>query len=138
MPAGKAPEVLVERFGNALLPLGGLHGLHGYTGVRGKQGKKDPKKIPKLQFVQRKPEPLGCELKDIADAQSRMILRMEIMKGKAHEVKPKYWSKEVGATAATTMRLSEPWFGSRRVVAGDSWFASVNTVQQLEERGHSR
>ena len=102
---------------------------------RGKQGKKDPKKIPKLQFVQRKPEPLGCELKDIADAQSRMILRMEIMKGKAHEVKPKYWSKEVGATAATTMRLSEPWFGSRRVVAGDSWFASVNTVQQLEERG---
>jgi hypothetical protein len=26
---------------------------------RGKQGKCDPKKIPKLQFVKRKPEPLG-------------------------------------------------------------------------------
>ena len=37
MPAGKAPVALVERFGNALLPLGGLHG---YVGVRGKQGKK--------------------------------------------------------------------------------------------------
>lgn len=102
---------------------------------RGKQGKKDPKKIPKLQFVKRKPEPLGCELKDVACALSRMIVRMEIMKGKADEVKPKFWSKEVGATAATTMRLTEPWFGSRRVVAGDSWFASVNTAQLLEENG---
>ena len=37
MPASKATEVLVERFGNALLPLGGLQG---YVGVRGKQGKK--------------------------------------------------------------------------------------------------
>ena len=36
MPTGRAPEVLVERFGNLLLPLGGVHG---YVGVRGKQGK---------------------------------------------------------------------------------------------------
>ena len=46
-----------------------------------------------------------------------MILRQEITKGKAEEVKPKFWSKEVSATA-TTMRLSEPWYGSNRVVAG--------------------
>lgn len=85
---------------------------------RGKVGKLDPKKCPKLMYVQRKPEPLGTEFKNIGDALSGVILRQEITKGKAEEVKPKFWSKEVGATAATTMRLSEPWYGSNRVVAG--------------------
>ena len=102
---------------------------------RGKQGKKDTKKIPKLMFVKRKPEPLGAEFKDIADAQSKILLRAEITKGKAEVVKPKYFSKENGATAATTMRLAEPWFGTRRVVAGDSWFASVRTAEMLEKNG---
>ena len=85
---------------------------------RGKVGKLDPKKCPKLMYVQRKPEPLGTEFKNIGDALSGVILRQEITKGKAEEVKPKFWSKEVGATAATTMRLSEPWYGSNGVVAG--------------------
>ena len=44
----------------------------------------------------------------------------ELTKGKAAEIKPKYWSPQNGATAATTMRLAEPWFGTGRVVAGDS------------------
>ena len=102
---------------------------------RGKQGKRDPRKIPKLQFVKRKPEPLGAELKDLACALCGMILNMEIVKGKAEEVKPKYWSKDVGACAATTLRLSEPWFGTQRVVAGDSWFASVSTAELLMKKG---
>jgi hypothetical protein len=43
-------EVLVERFGNALLPLGGLHG---YVGVRGKQGKKRKQtQVPRLHAEQ--------------------------------------------------------------------------------------
>jgi hypothetical protein len=48
---------------------------------RGKQGKRDPKKIPQLQFVKRKPEPLGCEFKNSGCALSGIILNMEIMKG---------------------------------------------------------
>ena len=52
----------------------------------------------------------------------------EIVKGKADVVKPKYYNKENGATAAQTMRLSEFWFGTNRVVAADSWFASVERV----------
>ena len=60
---------------------------------------------------------------------------MEIMKGKAEIVKPKYYTKEVGACCATTLRLAEPWFGTSRVVAGDSWFASVATAEKLGKRG---
>ena len=98
---------------------------------RGKVGKNDRTKCPKLMFVRRKPEPLGVELKNIGCALSGLILFMEIMKGKAEVVKPKYWSKANGATAATTMRLAENWFGTNRVVAGDSWFASVRTAEQM-------
>ena len=98
---------------------------------RGKVGKNDRTKCPKLMFVRRKPEPLGVELKNIGCALSGLILFMEIMKGKAEVVKPKYWSKANGATAATTMRLAENWFGTGRVVAGDSWFASVRTAEQM-------
>ena len=80
-------------------------------------------------FVKRKPEPLGAEMKNIGDALSGLMLKLEITKGKAEEVKPKYYNALNGATAATTMRLSEPWFGTQRVVTGDSWFSSVRTAE---------
>ena len=87
-------------------------------------------------YVQRKPEPLGVEFKNIGDAQSGLILFQEITKGKAEVIKPKYWVKGE-ATAATTLRLSEPWFGTQRVVAGDSWFASVRSPRR-ESRTNSK
>ena len=102
---------------------------------RGKVGKKDTKKCPHRMFVQRKPEPLGVELKNIGDAESGLILFQELTKGKADVIKPKFYTKENGATAATTLRLSENWFGTGRVVAGDSWFASVRTTEQLALNG---
>uniref|UniRef100_A0A7S3F473 PiggyBac transposable element-derived protein domain-containing protein n=1 Tax=Haptolina ericina TaxID=156174 RepID=A0A7S3F473_9EUKA len=97
----------------------------------GKVGLNDINKCPHRMFVRRKPEPLGVEIKATGDALSELILFMEIVKGKAEKIKPKYWNKENGATAATTMRLSENWFGTGRVVAGDSWFASVRTAEQM-------
>ena len=99
---------------------------------RGKVGKRDRMKCPHRMFVRRKPEPLGVELKNTADALMGVILFMEIVKGKAEVVKPKFYDKQRNpATAATTMRLAENWFGTGRVVAGDSWFASVRTCEQM-------
>ena len=70
--------------------------------------------------MRRKPEPLGVELKTIGDAISGLLLNVEIVRGKAEVVKPPYYDPQnsVGATTAQTLRLSEPWFGSGRVVAG--------------------
>ena len=75
---------------------------------RGQVGKRDTKKCPHRMFVQRKPEPLGVVFKNIGDALSGVILAMEITKGKAEVVKPKFYNKDNGATAATTLRLAEP------------------------------
>ena len=43
--------------------------------------------------------------------------------------------REYGATAATTIRLTQPYHGSNRVLIADSWFGSVKTAVQLLERG---
>lgn len=124
-----------EHMQNQIIPGWLLGADESISAWRGKAGKGDITKCPHLMFVKRKPEPLGAEFKNIGDALSGMILNMEITKGKAELIKPKFWSKENGATAATTMRLSEPWFGSNRVVAGDSWFASVRTAELLAQNG---
>ena len=38
-------------------------------------------------------------------------------------------------TTAVSLRLTEPWHGTKRVVAGDSYFASVNTCKAFGEYG---
>ncbi|KAG8246074.1 hypothetical protein J6590_093058 [Homalodisca vitripennis] len=43
--------------------------------------------------------------------------------------------EDFGAGTATTLRLTEPWHGTGRIVVGDSWFSSVKTSIQLRERG---
>ena len=64
-----------------------------------------------------------------------MLLFMEIVRGKAEIVKPKYWSGAGTAAAAQTMRLTEKWWGTGKVVAGDSWFASVLTAEKMLANG---
>ena len=59
-----------------------------------------------------------------------VVLNLELYEGKDY-MKSKKGVKEHGATCATTLRLTEPWKGSGRVVIGDSWFGSVNTATQL-------
>lgn len=52
------------------------------------------------------------------------------------DARKKYYA-EVGnkQSTATTLRLVEPWRGSKRVVIGDSWFGSVRTAEELAEIG---
>jgi len=109
---------------------------------RGKQGKRDSKKCPKLSWVPRKPEPLGTELKTAGCALSGMIITIEICKGKEthkdlefFKEKSRFDGSEYGHTTATTLRLIKPWFGTQRVLGGDSWFASVKTAEACAERG---
>ena len=59
---------------------------------------------------------------------------MEMTEGKAEDLKWEFWARGE-ATKACTMRLAKPWFGSGRVVAGDSWFASVQTAVALAANG---
>lgn len=101
---------------------------------RGQVGLLNPNKCPHRSWVPRKPEPLGVEVKTVGDSQCGIMLRMEICEG-AEAMRAKQYAADWGVTSATTLRLFEPWFGSERVVAGDSWFAGVKTARAMLDHG---
>ena len=94
--------------------------------------------LPHLSFVPRKPEPLGVENKTAACALSKMIVSIEPAEGK-ERMKLKKFEDKYGHTTATTLRLVEKYAvvpGTNqpvRVVAGDSWFASVTTALAVKK-----
>ncbi len=53
---------------------------------------------------------------------------MEICKGKNAEQKEYMQEPEMKAGTAMVLRLTKPWYGSSRMVVGNSYFASVQTA----------
>lgn len=94
--------------------------------------------LPNLSYIQRKPEPLGTELKVTADAHTGMFLFLEIQRGK-EAMRRAEFAQETLKTTACTARLmkytaqtwdnekrSQPW--DRTTYYGDAWFGSVPSV----------
>ena len=84
--------------------------------------------------IQRKPRPIGVEIKGLADGKTKIILNIE-----KHEAKEKMQNKdfvnELGATTACSLRLTKPYWGTGRTVIADAWFGSVKCAIQLRNRG---
>ena len=102
-------------------------------------GQVGPGGIPFLSFIERKPKPLGSELKSVCEGHFGMCMYIELQKGKIR-MRRKKWCDKYKATTACTVRLLDnmglkenlvvgdrPW---RRVYA-DSWFASLETALAL-------
>ena len=118
-----------------------------WTGAEGVEPGKnsDYKPIPFLSFVERKPEPLGAEIKVLADGNTGAFLNLELQEGaEAHE--KHQWYDEYGHTTACSLRLlapyykgprrpSEAWFKGpeqpTRAYYGDSWFMGVNAAEAI-------
>lgn len=83
----------------------------------------------KIKII-RKPRPIGNEIKNLSDAKTNIVLHMELYEGK-DDMKDKRYTKELGATTATCLRLTEAYKGSGRIIMADSWFGSVKSVIAL-------
>ena len=79
--------------------------------------------IPHLTKIIRKPKGVGTEIKCLADGVVRIMLRLEICEGKEAESKKK--CSHLPAGTAHTLRVSEPWHGTGRIIVADSAFSSV-------------
>ena len=103
------------------------------------------KPIPFLSQVERKPEPLGCEIKVAADGNSGCFVNLELQEGATAHSELECFT-EYGHTAATSLRLLKPWFkGPRRpsepwfkgpeqpprACYGDSWFMGINQLEAV-------
>ena len=83
----------------------------------------------KIKII-RKPRPIGNEFKNVCCGLSRIVVNIELFEGK--EIMAEKEHVDVyGATTATSLRLTEPWRASGRIVIADSWFGSVKTAVQL-------
>jgi hypothetical protein len=101
---------------------------------RGSNGEVRAGGMPHVVKIVRKPKGVGCELVDIADAESGVIMRLEIAEGKDAE-RAKEYAGDFGHGTAVTLRLTKPWHGSGRLVVADSAFASVKTAVRMRKVG---
>ena len=62
--------------------------------------------LPNITFILRKPEPLGTEFKCAGCSAAKFMMFLEIQRGK-EAMKLQRYNRELGATAACTLRLSE-------------------------------
>jgi len=83
-----------------------------------------------LTYIPRKPSPLGVMFKVTCCGESGVLLHAELVDG-ADVDKHKKHVERHKATTACTLRLTEHWQSSGRIVVGDAWFGSVRTVEEL-------
>ena len=99
------------------------------------RGDYDTRGLPHVSKIARKPKGVGLELKNALCVLSGVMIRYEMLEGKAAMANRKYCEPGINATTATTLRLIEPWFNKGRHVVGDSWFGSVQTAVELWKKG---
>ena len=117
----------------------------GEEGVQAGVGS-DFRPIPHRSYVERKPEPLGCEMKVVADGNIGAFLSLEVSEGaECHELQDFF--EEYGHNTAVSIRMLQSWFKTphrrpgqpwymgpeqpTRAYYGDSFFMGVNAAEAI-------
>lgn len=93
-----------------------------------------PDGLPHSTIQKGKPVDEGLMFKCVCCAMCGVMLMIEIQEGKKWSAAVE-WAREYGMATACTLRLTEPWHNTGRLVVGDSWFAGVTTVIALSNAG---
>ena len=90
--------------------------------------------MPYKTKVARKLEGVGAEMKSLACGETGILLKLDIMEGKEANQRKDY-AQLYGEGTAVTLRLTQEYYGTGRVVHADSAFSSVKTLLALQDRG---
>jgi Transposase IS4 len=90
--------------------------------------------LPNISWIFRKPKPLGTEFKCVTDSTTKLMLHLEIQRGKTGMLSSRHHNT-IGPTAACTLRLAEETMESGDRCIADSWFGSVRACTKLGEQG---
>ena len=88
-------------------------------------------RMPNIKKILGKPHPVGQEYKDIADAKTNIILRLDI--SEKHQDNKEFAGFR--AVGGSILRLAKQWFSSGRTIIADSYFGSPATAAALYKRG---
>ena len=102
---------------------------------RGKDGNDCSDGMPHVTRIARKPKGVGLEMKDAADAETKIIIRLEIQEGKEVMDTKEYMAEYKKAGTTQVLRLTKPWHSSGRAIYSDSAFASVTTAVACHQKG---
>lgn len=91
-------------------------------------------RMPGRRKIPRKPKSVGMEIRDVADCQTHVLVRLEPCESHERELR-KPLSSRFGPTVASMVRLTEPWHGTGRIVHGDSLFGSPRACAVLADHG---
>ena len=102
---------------------------------RGKDGDFCSDGMPHVTRIDRKPKGVGCEIKNCADADTKVMLQLVIQEGAEIMCTKEYVADYKLAGTAQVLRLTKPWHGSGRAISADSAFASVTTALACRKHG---
>eukprot|EP00731_Ephydatia_muelleri_P017495 Em0010g593a len=102
---------------------------------RGKDGNFCSDGMPHVTRIDRKPKEVGCEIKNCADADTKVMLQLEIQEGAEIMCTREYVADYKLAGTAQVLRLTKPWHGSGRAISADLAFASVTSALACRKHG---
>jgi hypothetical protein len=87
--------------------------------------------LPNIYFILRKPKPLGIEFKTICDADTRVMMWVEVQEGRT-TLRQKTYSRELGTTCAIVLRAMESSaIQHGTTLLGDNWLAAMKVISEL-------
>ena len=95
--------------------------------------------LPMYIAIDRKPE-FGCEIQNAACGRSGVMIRLKLVKSSREEATLNEdneieGNQNLNHGTKVLKSLVEPWIRSDRIVCADSYFASVNAVEELTNMG---
>ena len=91
---------------------------------------------PALTHMKGKPETVSFMIKNVCDVQSGIMFALEFQEGKEEMAKRAYVKDGEKPTTACVLRLMDRVAGEGLILHGDSWFASLNTLQKVKAQGN--
>ena len=84
------------------------------------------KHMPRWIIVPQKPKPQGLEWKTLYDAETKLLLNIDIQEGKLRNTAKEFNDMHKHSTECT-LHVLKPWFGFERTLIVDNWFGSITT-----------
>jgi hypothetical protein len=91
---------------------------------------------PAMPHMKGKSDPVSFMFKTICCAETGIMVAIELQEGRNIMAGREYSNTGEKSTTSVTLRLMDKLPGQGYIMTGDSWFASLHTLQKLKERCH--
>ena len=91
---------------------------------------------PALTHMKGKPESVSFMFKNICCVETGIMIAIELQEGKEVMATRRYTSSGEKSSTGVILRLVDYLPGAGFILTGDAWFATLNALRKMAERGH--